>query len=75
MDIMIRIPNETMAIWLSDLFLEASKDARGAMENENLFALGSFGDDAIQHSANAEECEEYAEMLLEVYNEIQKYWK
>ena len=75
MDIMIRIPNEEIAIWLSDLFLEASKDAKGAMENETLFALGSFGNDAVQHTENAKECEEYSEMLLAVYNEIQKYWE
>lgn len=75
MDITIKVSNEMIAIWLSDLFLEASKDAQGAMDNENLFALGTIGEDATTHLENAEMCKEYSEMLLETYNEIQKYWK
>ena len=75
MNITLNISNETIAIWLSNLFLEEAKDAQGAMENEKLFALGTIGEDAEQHTENANVCKEYSEMLFDLHKEIEKYWK
>lgn len=69
-----QIKNETIAIWLSDLFKNEMEEALGAAENEDIFAAGSDGESAFQHKENARINREYAEILNDAYNEVQRYW-
>ena len=69
------ITDETIAIWLLDLFKNEIDEARGATSNEHLFALGSDDDEsAAQHEENAELNRQYAEILKDAYDEVAKYW-
>ncbi len=74
MTVTLDIPNETVAIWLSDLFENEAKEAEGAAENEDIFAMGSDDESRDQHNENADLNREYAEILRGAYNDVQKYW-
>ena len=74
MKIEINIPDETIAIWLSDLFKNEIEEAKTAADNEHLFALGSDGENAAQHEENSELNKQYVEILKRMYNEVQQYW-
>lgn len=70
------ITNETIAIWLRDLFKNEIDEVECAASNEHLFALGSDNaESAAQHEENAELNRQYAEILKDAYNEVEKYWK
>ena len=68
------IENETIAIWLNDLFQKEIEEAESAADNEDIFALGSSGEDARLHKENAELNRTYVEILKYASNQIQKYW-
>ena len=76
MDININVPNETIALWLSDLFKKEADEANGAASNEHLFALGSDDNEASeQHENNTELNRQYAEILKNAYDDVQKFWR
>lgn len=76
MGININIPNETIALWLSDLFKKEADEANGAASNEHLFALGSDDNEASeQHEKNTELNRQYAEILKNAYDDVQKFWR
>ena len=69
------ITDETIAIWLMDLFKNEMEEAEGAASNEHIFALGSDDDEsATQHEENAELNRQYVEILKDAYDEVAKYW-
>lgn len=69
------ITDETIAIWLSDLFKNEIDEAKGAASNEDIFALGSDNEEsAAQHKENAELNRQYAKILYDAYFEVAKYW-
>ena len=69
------IEDETIAIWLSNLFKNEIEEVECAASNEHIFALGSDDDEsATQHEENAELNRQYAEILRDAYNEMEKYW-
>lgn len=69
------IEDETIAIWLSSLFKKEIDEVECAASNEHIFALGSDDDEsATQHEENAKMCRQYAEILRDAYNEVEKYW-
>ena len=69
------IEDETIAIWLMDLFKNEIDEVECAASNEHIFALGSDNDEsATQHEENAELNRQYAEILKDAYNEVAKYW-
>lgn len=70
------ITDETIAIWLSDLFKNEIDEVEAAASNENIFALGSDDEESTaQHKENAELNRQYAEILKDAYNEVAKYWE
>ena len=74
MDITIKITDEITALWLSELFKQEAEQAQSAASNEKLFALGSDGEEAEQHTENATANLAYAELLKDAYEQVQKYW-
>ena len=74
-EIKINIPNETIAIWLTELLKEAAEEAEGAASNEELFALGTDGESSDQHKENAEVNRQYAEILNKACSDIEKRWE
>ena len=70
------ITDETIAIWLSDLFKNEIDEVEVAISNEYIFALGSDNEESVvQHKENAELNRQYAEILKDAYNEVAKYWE
>lgn len=67
--------DEIIAIWLGQLFKNEAEEAKGAADNEEIFALGSDDESALQHKEHANINRKYAEILTEAYEEIKKYWK
>ena len=65
--------NETIAIWLRDLFKNEIEEVEVAASNEHLFALGSDGESTLQHEENADLNRKYAEILRNAYEQVNEY--
>ncbi len=65
---------ETQAIWLSHLFKTEMEEAICASDNEHIFMLGSDDESAIQHQENEKENRDYAAMMKNAYDQVQKFW-
>lgn len=59
----LALATETQIFWIKEMLQREIEDARGAAENEHIWALGSEDEEATQHEENAEENLEYADML------------
>ena len=55
--------NETVKIWLEEIYKEAIEGARGTISNEHLWELGYDGEEPNPHTENIEMLMEYIEVL------------
>lgn len=63
--------NETMKIWLKNLYLDAAEVHYGTASNEHLFALGSDNTEASTlHEMNADEHRAFAMMLEDMAKKV-----
>ena len=64
---------ENMIKWMKEMYLEAAKDELGTASNCHIFALGSdTQESAEQWEGYAEEHREYAEILKNMAEELDK---
>lgn len=58
------IMNETVKIWLEELYKKEIEDAKGAISNEHLWELGYDGEEPLNpHTENIMALMEYIEVL------------
>ena len=62
--------NETVKIWLEELYTKEVEEVKGTIENEHLWELGYDGDEPNPHTENIEVLEEYLEYLEEKLKEL-----
>lgn len=63
--------NETVKIWLRDLYTTAIGGARASIKNEHLWELGCpFGQESNPHTENIKILEEYIEVLQDKLAEV-----
>lgn len=62
--------NETIKIWLENLYADAIEEAKGTIENERIWELGYDGDEPNPHTENIEVLEEYIATLEEKLEEL-----
>lgn len=65
--------NETVKIWLEELYKKEIEETKGTIENEHLWELGYNGNEPINlHTENVEVLKEYIEVLEEKLAELNK---
>lgn len=65
------IMNETVRIWLEELYKKEIEEAKGTIENEHIWELGYDGNEPINpHTENIEVLKEYIEVLEEKLEEL-----
>lgn len=57
--------NETVKIWLGDLYANEINSARSTIENEKIWELGYDGEEPNPHTENIRVLKEYIEVLEE----------
>ena len=58
--------NETVKIWLEELYKKEIEEAKGTIENEHIWELGYDGDEPLNpHTENIEALKDYIEVLEE----------
>ena len=62
--------NETVKIWLEELYKKEIEEAKGAIENEHIWELGYDGEEPNPHTENIEVLKEYIEVLEEKLAEL-----
>jgi hypothetical protein len=62
--------NETVKIWLEELYKKEIEEAKGTIENEHLWELGYDGEEPNPHTENIEVLKEYLERLEERLKEL-----
>lgn len=62
--------NETVRIWLEELYKKEIKRAKGSISNEHLWELGYNGEEPNPHTGNIEILHEYIEVLEEKLEEV-----
>ena len=62
--------NETVKIWLEELYKKEIEDAKGTIENEHIWELGYDGEEPNPHTENIEVLKEYIEVLEEKLEEL-----
>lgn len=62
--------NETIKIWLEELYKKEIEEAKGAISNEHLWELGYDGEESNPHTENIEVLKEYIEVLEEKLAEL-----
>lgn len=63
--------NETVAIWLSNLYEDAIAEAKASIKNEHIWELGYDGEEPNPHTENIELLKEYIEVLEEKLEELE----
>ena len=63
--------NETVKIWLEELYTKEIEEAKGTIENEHLWELGYDGNEPTNpHTENIEVLKEYIEVLESKLEEL-----
>lgn len=63
--------NETVRIWLEELYKKEIEEAKGTIQNEHLWELGCDGNESINpYTENIMVLEEYIEVLEEKLAEL-----
>ena len=62
--------NETVRIWLEELYKNEIEEVKGAIDNERIWELGYDGEEPNPHTENIEVLEEYLEVLEEKLAEL-----
>jgi hypothetical protein len=63
--------NETVKIWLEELYKNEIEEAKGTISNEHLWELGYDGNEPVNpHTENIMALEEYIEVLEEKLKEL-----
>ena len=63
--------NETVKIWLEELYKKEIEDVKGTISNEHLWELGYNGSEPVNpHTENIESLTEYLGILEEKLKEI-----
>lgn len=62
--------NETVRIWLEELYSKEIEEIKGTISNEHLCELGYDGEDPNPHTENIEVLMEYIEVLEEKLAEL-----
>ena len=63
--------NETVKIWLEELYTKEIEEIKATIKNEHLWELGYNGEEPNPHTENIELLEEYLEMLEEKLEELE----
>ena len=62
--------NETVKIWLKELYSKEIEEIRGTISNEHIWELGYDGEEPNPHTENIEVLREYLEVLEEKLEEL-----
>lgn len=62
--------NETVKMWLEELYTKEIEEIKGTISNEHLWELGYNGEEPNPHTENIEVLKEYLDVLEEKLNEI-----
>lgn len=62
--------NETVKIWLKELYSKEIAEIKGTIENEHIWELGYDGEEPNPHTENIEVLKEYLEVLEEKLEEV-----
>ena len=63
--------NETVKMWLEELYTKEIEEIKGTISNEHLWELGYDGEESNPHTENIELLKEYLDVLEEKLNKIQ----
>lgn len=62
--------NETIRIWLENLYQNEIEEIKGAISNERIWERGYYGEEPNPHTENIEVLTEYLETLEEKLEEL-----
>lgn len=62
--------NETVKIWLEELYKNEIEEVKGAIDNERIWAVGYDGEEPNPHVENIEVLKEYIDILEEKLEEL-----
>lgn len=62
--------NETIKIWLEELYKNEIEEIKGTVDNERIWELGYDGEEPNPHTENIKVLKEYLEILEEKLEEL-----
>lgn len=62
--------NETIKIWLEELYTKEIEETRATIKNERMWEIGYDGEESNPHTENIETLSEYIDVLKEKLEEL-----